>query len=109
MTITIFMFVSRRTGTNSRISKITTKTSTCRWFSRPSGKKGLADIPAITYNAILWPKETPMCLHHCSSLETADTVDYDCITTVEFDDDAHFKRFNEVFRNSPMKREIEVD
>lgn len=37
------------------------------------------------------------------------TIDYDCITTIEFEDEAHFMRFNEAFQNSPMKKEIEED
>lgn len=38
-----------------------------------------------------------------------DTIDYDCITTIEFEDEAHFARFNEAFQKSPLKQEIEED
>lgn len=38
-----------------------------------------------------------------------ETVDYDCITKVELEDEAHFARFTEVFANSPLKKELEED
>ncbi|KZM24476.1 uncharacterized protein EKO05_0001979 [Ascochyta rabiei] len=39
----------------------------------------------------------------------AATIDYDCITTVELRDEAHFQAFNEQFANSPRKKELEDD
>jgi hypothetical protein len=39
----------------------------------------------------------------------ATTVDYDCITTVELRDEAHFQAFNEKFANSPRRKEIDED
>ncbi|KAJ4359336.1 hypothetical protein N0V95_002260 [Ascochyta clinopodiicola] len=39
----------------------------------------------------------------------AATIDYDCITTVELRDEAHFQAFNEKFANSPRKKDIEED
>ena len=36
-------------------------------------------------------------------------IDYDCITMVEFEDEAHFQRFNEVFATSPRRAEVEAD
>lgn len=37
------------------------------------------------------------------------TVDYDCITVVELEDEAHFKRFYETIDKSPLKKEIGED
>jgi hypothetical protein len=39
----------------------------------------------------------------------AATVDYDCITTVELRDEAHFQAFNEKFANSPRRKELDAD
>jgi hypothetical protein len=39
----------------------------------------------------------------------AATVDYDCITTVELRDEAHFQAFNEKFATSPRRKDIEED
>ncbi|KAJ4382822.1 hypothetical protein N0V86_002046 [Didymella sp. IMI 355093] len=39
----------------------------------------------------------------------AATIDYDCITTVELRDEAHFQAFNEKFANSPRRKEIDED
>lgn len=38
-----------------------------------------------------------------------ETIDYDCLAVVEFEDEAHFFRFNEAFEKSPMKKELEAD
>ncbi|KAF2627824.1 hypothetical protein BU25DRAFT_410476 [Macroventuria anomochaeta] len=39
----------------------------------------------------------------------AATIDYDCITTVELRDEAHFQAFNEKFASSPRRKEIDED
>lgn len=39
----------------------------------------------------------------------AGAIDYDCITTVEFRDEAHLQAFNEKFSNSPRRKEVEED
>lgn len=39
----------------------------------------------------------------------AATIDYDCITSVELRDEAHFQAFNEKFANSPRRKEIDED
>ena len=39
----------------------------------------------------------------------ASTVDFDCITTVELKDEAHFQAFNEKFANSPRRKDIDED
>lgn len=39
----------------------------------------------------------------------ASTIDYDCITTIELRDEAHFQAFNEKFTNTPRRNEIEED
>lgn len=38
-----------------------------------------------------------------------DTVDYDCITKIEFKDQETFAKFHEEFQNTPFKKEIEED
>lgn len=39
----------------------------------------------------------------------ASTIDYDCISTVELRDEAHFQAFNERFANSPRRKDLEED
>ncbi|KAF2132161.1 hypothetical protein P153DRAFT_364586 [Dothidotthia symphoricarpi CBS 119687] len=42
-------------------------------------------------------------------LGNPDAVDYDCITLIELEDEAHFQHFNEAFANSPRRQELEAD
>lgn len=37
------------------------------------------------------------------------TVDYDCISMVEYEDEAHFLRFKEVMQNGPLREKITAD
>ncbi|CAO2647552.1 Nn.00g084740.m01.CDS01 [Neocucurbitaria sp. VM-36] len=37
------------------------------------------------------------------------TVDYDCISVVEYEDEAHFLRFKEVMQNGPDREKIMAD
>ena len=39
----------------------------------------------------------------------AAAIDYDCITTVELRDEAHFQAFNEKVVNSPRKKDFDED
>lgn len=39
----------------------------------------------------------------------AAAIDYDCITTVEYRDEAHFQESNEIFANSPRGAELQED
>jgi hypothetical protein len=39
----------------------------------------------------------------------ATSIDYDCISIVEFDDEAHLAKFNEILGNGPRKDEMERD
>ena len=38
-----------------------------------------------------------------------DTIDYDCIAKLDFEDEAHLKRFQQMFKDSPLKPEMEAD
>jgi hypothetical protein len=39
----------------------------------------------------------------------ASTIDYDCLTKIEFRDEEHFQQFNHEFMNSPRLAEVEAD
>jgi hypothetical protein len=42
-------------------------------------------------------------------LGDASTIDYDCITKIEFRDEEHFQQFNQALTNSPRLAEVEAD
>ena len=108
MTVTVFMFVPRKPGTTLEAFKdsyekhvlLVAKALRSEQPTRHT-RYYLQRNPAAPGDTQVHP---PLLF-----LGDAAAIDYDCITTVEFDDDAHFMRFNEALQNSPMKQEIEDD
>jgi hypothetical protein len=105
----VFMFIGRKPGTTleafkdhyenhhvplvlKALGKDAPLRHTRYYLQRNTAAQGDADVAP----PLLW-------------VGNADGIDYDCITTMEFEDEAHSARMRETFQNSPMKAEIEED
>ncbi|KAF1842777.1 uncharacterized protein K460DRAFT_340196 [Cucurbitaria berberidis CBS 394.84] len=109
MAITVFMFIPRKPGMSLEAFKDHYENKHV-----PLILKALGDAKPLRHSRYY-------CQRNSAAQEGADvpppllylgdpsTVDYDCIATVEFEDQAHFIRFNETFETSPLKKEIQED
>jgi hypothetical protein len=109
MTFTVFMFVTRKPGMTLEafidhyenkhvplvlevLDDVAPVRHTRYYLKRnPAGAEGTDVPPPLVF------------------VGDAATVDYDCITTVELRDEAHFQAFNEKFTNSPRRKDIDAD
>ncbi|CAO2656507.1 Nn.00g053100.m01.CDS01 [Neocucurbitaria sp. VM-36] len=109
MGITVFMFVPRKPGISLEAFKDHYENKHV-----PLVLKALGDAKPVSHTryycqrnpAAQGDAEVPPPLLYVGD---PSTIDYDCITTVELEDEAHFKRFNEAFETSPLRKEIEED
>lgn len=109
MAVTVFMFVPRKPGMSIEAFKDHYENKHV-----PLVLRALGDAQPVSHTryycqrnpAAQGDAEVPPPLLYMGDVNT---IDYDCITIVELEDDAHFKRFNEAFETSPLKKEIEAD
>lgn len=109
MGYTVFMFVARKPGMSlsAFIEHYETK-------HVPLVLEVLGNVAPIRYTHYYLKrsptgaggKETPPPL---VLFGDAATIDYDCITTIELRDEAHFQAFHEKFANSPRKKDVDKD
>jgi hypothetical protein len=128
MTYTIFMLVSRKPGMSLAdfthhyenihiplaldILGASAPISHTRYYlkrspaspSSPSSTPATTTIDPLTADAAPGTEPPPLVF-----VGAAASIDYDCVSIVEFEDEAHFARFNELLGSGPRSAEMEKD
>jgi hypothetical protein len=113
MTYTIFMLLSRKPGTT-----LEAFTNHYENIHMPLAVKFLGDVAPIRHTRYYLKRapSSPDASTDAPGIEppplvfvgAPSTIDYDCVTVMEFEDEAHFGRFNEGM-NGPGREEIDRD